>query len=395
VNGDGYSDVIVGAYLFDNTLLNEGQVFVYHGSSGGLLPFPAWTQAGGQASGRHGSSVGTAGDVNMDGYSDVVVGAYMFDLGYTDNGRVCVYRGSPTGVTVSGSECTGAPEDYAHFGCSVGTAGDVNGDGFSDVIVGADLYDNGEVDEGAAWILYFNDGFGRHRVPRQLRADTRGPIAALGMSYLVDQFILSTLGRTPAGRGNVRLQVEVKPFGTPFDGGGLVTGSARNTGVPGSQGSAVALEQLVTGLSANTLYHWRLRVLADSPFFPRSPWFSPPFNGASEADLRLGFPNATAIEDFEVHAPSLSLLEPVRPNPFGSSVELRYTLPARGDVRLVVYDVAGREVAVLKSTVEDQGPHSIVWDGRGARGERLASGVYFVRLTHAGRSEARKIVITR
>jgi hypothetical protein len=393
VNGDGYSDVIVGAYLFNNTLLNEGQVFVYHGSAGGLQA-PSWTQASGQESARYGCSVGTAGDTDADGYSDIVVGAYMYDFTGPDQGRVCVYRGSASGVT-TGAQCTNSNLDYSHFGCSVGTAGDVNGDGFADVVAGADMADNGELDEGTATIFYGNDGRGRPRIPRQLRADTRGPIAALGMSYLVDQFILSALGRTPAGRGNVRLQVEVKPFGAPFNGAGLMAGSAYNTGAPKGGQSAVTLEQLVTALSANTLYHWRLRTLTDSPFFPRSPWFSPSFNGASEADLRAGFPNPTAIEDIDGPPPSPVLLQYVGPNPFGRSVELRYALPERGDVRLAVYDVAGREVAVLKSAVEDLGPHSTTWDGRGARGERLASGVYFVRLTHAGRSDVRKIVIAR
>jgi hypothetical protein len=395
VNNDGFSDVIVGAYLHNSYALNDGSVFVYHGSPGGLQAGAAWTAGGVQESARFGCSVGTAGDVNMDGYSDVVVGAYMYDDSGTDDGRVYIYLGSSAGVTATGAKYTGCGQDYAHFGCSVSTAGDVNGDGFADVIAGADLYDNGETDEGIARIVYGNEGRGRHRVPRQLRPGTLGPIQALGMSGGNDGFVLRTLGRTAGGRGKIRLQCEVKPVYMAFYGTGLLTSPAYDTGAPGAGGSVVTLEQLVTGLETNELYHWRLRVLTDSPFFPRSPWFSPAFNGAWEADVRVGVPDATAIEDFDTPAPGLMLLESVAPNPFGKSVELRYALPERGDVRLAVYDVAGREVAVLRSGVEEPGPHAMSWDGRGGRGEHLASGVYFIRLTHGGRSDVRKIVITR
>jgi hypothetical protein len=46
----------------------------------------------------------------------------------------------------------------AHFGTSVGTAGDVNGDGYADVVVGADLYDNGQNDEGRAFVYHGSPG---------------------------------------------------------------------------------------------------------------------------------------------------------------------------------------------------------------------------------------------
>jgi hypothetical protein len=51
VNGDGYSDVIVGAYrLFDNGQTDEGRAFVYHGSASGLSTTPNWTAESNQAS---------------------------------------------------------------------------------------------------------------------------------------------------------------------------------------------------------------------------------------------------------------------------------------------------------------------------------------------------------
>ena len=75
MNGDGYSDVIVGAQWSGNDLPSEGRAFVYHGSAAGLASTAAWTAEGNAPSANFGYSVGTAGDVNDDGYSDVIVGA--------------------------------------------------------------------------------------------------------------------------------------------------------------------------------------------------------------------------------------------------------------------------------------------------------------------------------
>ncbi len=75
MNGDGFADVIVGAPDYDNGHEDEGRAFVYHGSAIGLSPTPAWTAEAEQVSSNFGGSVASAGDVNGDGYSDVIVGA--------------------------------------------------------------------------------------------------------------------------------------------------------------------------------------------------------------------------------------------------------------------------------------------------------------------------------
>jgi glycosidase len=78
------------------------------------------------------------------------------------------------------------------------------------------------------------------------------------------------------------------------------------------------------------------------------------------------------------------------PNPFNPWTTIAVDLPERQPVRLAVYDVVGREVAVLISAVLDGGRHLIRWNAEGA-----ASGVYFCRLEAGGRALLRKMVLIR
>ena len=151
VNGDGFDDVIVGAPFYANGV---GRVFLYRGSPAGLSDEPVWSPLGDQEGALFGYSVASAGDVNGDGFADVVVGAPFYDDGETDEGRVFVYFGSPSGPSLTPDWTAESDQAGALFGTSVATAGRVNKDRFDDLIVGAPLYDHDEMDEGRAFAYY-------------------------------------------------------------------------------------------------------------------------------------------------------------------------------------------------------------------------------------------------
>jgi PKD repeat protein len=143
VNGDGYPDVAVGNYGSDATALNAGSAFVYFGG-----PFMNSSQdltLRGEpiVSGRFGVSVAGAGDVNGDGFGDIVVGASGVDRAY-------VYYGGPGIDSTPDLILSGAPPEM--FGFSVAGAGDMNGDGFADVIVGAPGVGGGSFSGGRAYV---------------------------------------------------------------------------------------------------------------------------------------------------------------------------------------------------------------------------------------------------
>jgi hypothetical protein len=173
VNGDGYGDVVVGAYLYDNGNTNEGAAFVYHGSATGLGSSPVIRLEVNYTNAHFGISVASAGDVNADGYSDLVIGASGYgEPNFPAEGRAFYYYGSASGVPGTPSTYTDRAQPAANYGNAVAGAGDVNGDGYSDVIIGEFGYDSLVANDsyGRAY-MYFGSALGISNVPSQVLDD--------------------------------------------------------------------------------------------------------------------------------------------------------------------------------------------------------------------------------
>ncbi|GDX81376.1 hypothetical protein LBMAG42_31870 [Deltaproteobacteria bacterium] len=151
VNGDGYDDVIVGGS-------NSNSAWVFHGSASGVGTTAKSTLSG---SGYFGFSVAGAGDVDADGYDDVIVGAF------TDSGKAggaYLYVGSASGVVTTADTSMTGDTAYDYYGWDVAGAGDPNGDGYADVLVAAPGYGGGAgrvyVHDGhEAWVDVDGDGY--------------------------------------------------------------------------------------------------------------------------------------------------------------------------------------------------------------------------------------------
>jgi hypothetical protein len=132
VNGDGYSDVIAGAYDYSSS---TGRAYIYFGGAS-MNNAADVTMTGETAFSNFGNSVSAAGDVNGDGYSDVIAGAFGYS---SSTGRAYIYFGSASMNNTADVILTGEASGI-QFGQSVSNAGDVNGDGYSDIIAGANVY---------------------------------------------------------------------------------------------------------------------------------------------------------------------------------------------------------------------------------------------------------------
>jgi len=154
VNGDGYHDIVVGAQGDDES---AGAVYLFLGGAIGVDPASETklTASDGAASDSFGSSVAAAGDVNGDGYDDLIVGS----PGRGDGGAAYLYLGSAAGL---GSETLLTASDGVlddAFGIAVSGAGDVNGDGYDDVFIGASGVDDSGASAGATY-LYLGSAAG-------------------------------------------------------------------------------------------------------------------------------------------------------------------------------------------------------------------------------------------
>jgi len=159
VNGDGYADVIIGAIGArgaGNLLANSGEAYVVFGKATGignidlanLAVSDGFTLRGGDALDNFGRSVSSAGDINGDGFDDILVGAWNGDgdaNAESNAGEAYVIFGKAGGFAPLEVDSLTPTEGFAIFGGaagdraggSVSAAGDINGDGYDDIIVGA------------------------------------------------------------------------------------------------------------------------------------------------------------------------------------------------------------------------------------------------------------------
>lgn len=271
-------------------------------------------------------------------------------------------------------------------------AGDVNGDGYGDFIVGAPGYTSVG---GRAFVYYGNGSGGLDRVPRHANADG-SPLFLLGKSNDNDDFALIVRVRTSVGRDSIIAQWETGTERGPFSGVPTGQSSATDTGPPVSGEGSSALDTTAVGpLQPHSSYRWQMRLASMHPFFPHSPWFTSPYNSPAEIDLRLGIGQTGVPAAARASGPRLVELDRIRPNPFNPTVSIKYSLSETARVDVDIYDVCGRMVTRLVGGLQTNGPHSVLWDGTDQRGKAAASGVYFVRVASGGVVASKKVTLLR
>ena len=214
VNGDGFADLIVGDP--DGGFSNPGSATVYSGADGSVLHIflgdsgPVFGVNGDDFGDNFGSSVSGAGDVNGDGFDDLIVGAPAVNFNGMDSGNARVLSG------VDGSVLYDFFGDSAGdvFGVSVSGAGDVNGDGFADLIVGASADDNNGANSGSVRVLSGSDG----SVLYTFDGDSANDLFGFSVSGAGDvngdglaDFIVGSRGGTNAGFARVFVSQITEP----------------------------------------------------------------------------------------------------------------------------------------------------------------------------------------
>ena len=148
INGDGLDDILISAPNWNNT---RGRVYLYYGGSNIDPATPDVVFSGEDPNTHLGGYAGTFScDINNDGYQDVLVGA----RGTNDyDGRVYIFHGGPVMNTVADMILEGEAGQKGNFGLTV-TAGDIDNDGFEDILVGAMTYDH---ERGRVYLFWGGD----------------------------------------------------------------------------------------------------------------------------------------------------------------------------------------------------------------------------------------------
>ncbi len=374
INGDGYDDVIVGAWSY---YYGTGRVYIYLGGSP-MDSIADVVLTGENTNNNFGYSVSNAGDVNNDGYDDFIIGAYGYNYG---DGKVYVYFGGSSIDTVADVIITENDyQKYCYFGYSVSTAGDVNGDGYDDVIVGAIKYN---YSTGRAYVYYGGSSMDND-ADLTLEGEERNDYFGYSVSTAgdinndgYDDMIVGALRKNHNDTG----KVYVYYGGGNTSAGMVLTGEGYENYFGRSVSAAGDInkdgyDDFIVGADG----YWangKCYVYTD-PSAPVSV-----DNKLPEIPLRFelfqNYPNpfGEAIPS-ENPTTTISYVVP--------SVETRHAL----SLQLIVYDVLGREVATLVNKKQAPGNYSVQFNA-----ENLPSGIYFYTLSAGGFTVTKKMILLK
>jgi hypothetical protein len=351
---------------------NSGGIYVINGNG---TPVPGWPVfTGGPGTPSQITASPAIADLDRDGANEIVVASER------NGGRVHVLRSD-------GTNFPGWPKDVPALTAQVRTSSpvlaDLDGDTFLDVIfAGSDgrlwaWNRNGGVLAGFPVVFYTEGGEATQSTPSVGDLDGDGQLEIV----LGDE------------KGRVH---GFNHDGTPVAGFPIqLGGEVRSTPIIWDIDNDGLIEVGVVGWDSN-VYIWDLPAEWNPT---RIPW---PFFRHDVANTGYVGSDVLPVAIGEIPGgagalPRLAAVYPARPNPFNPRTTIPFDVPGpgRAAVRLAIYDVEGRVVARLVEAELPAGRHAVEWDGRGAAGERLATGVYFYRMAIGDFVATRKLALVK
>jgi len=364
VNGDGCDDIIVGAYAYNFVEL-DGRVYVYYGGS--LLDSIPDIVLDGHDGEAFGKSVGSGGDLNSDGYEDLVVGADENHEAYWGAGKIYVFFGGDPMDTLP--DCWLHGEGFNHFlgwfGCDI-----MEVDNDHDLMItGTSEYPNGWPghNPGKTYILYGGD-----------------PMDTLPDAWMIGQADTFSLGMWCCSAGDVNGDgFEDAVVGAPHRRNGLGTGYVWLGGMP----MDTIVDAYLCGGFAPQQIGWEVASAGDVNGDSYDDVIFSNYAGADPAVWICKY-TGTAVTERMTYSIAPAAKFTIYPNPFSRQLTIGFekVLTAYSIVPSIhFYDVTGREVmSYVVADNTDNNQRNIIVDTR-----NLPTGVYFVdvqagemRITH-------------
>ena len=454
LDGDGVVDLAAGAFRDDDGGVDRGAAWILFLNANGTVKSHQKISAtqGGFAGPLHdgdgwGQTVASV-DVACTATRLLAVGATQDDDGGTDRGAVWLLHIDSDGTVSSHSKIsstqggfTGDLDDEDFFGLGLAPLGDFDGDGSSDIAVGARLDDDGFWNRGAVWLLFLDEcsvatqsiDFGTVAVGNT--SDETFTIENLACSPMVgnvdeacEGFEIVSGGGPFSLDGGETIDVTVRfaptvvgDFECAIETGAASCGSVTLTG-HGDGPVPVAFTHFDATTSGRAI-ELRWEVWSDEAFSGFRIYRAEGQGELERYGDALLAPNTTSYRDDNVtpgatyrfavaaldvdgheffsqtesaRVASVDLaLNPNHPNPFNPQTTISYTLPRDMPVALAIFDVEGKLVKTLHAGTGRAGYNEIEWDGTDANGETVSSGVYLYRLQADKRTLTRKMVLLK
>ncbi len=401
-DGDGRGDLLIGAERENpgSTPGDAGRAYLFSGATGAMLfefasPNP-------ETQGFFGFSVSGVPDTDGDGRGDLLIGAVFEDPSGSppNSGRAYLFSGA-TGALLSVYVSPNEAAD-GRFGFTVSGVPDTNGDGRGDVLAGAYFEDPGSAPENSGRAYLFAGGV----LPAVIGIAATPQAPPVNIPANGGDFTFTvTLNNATSRRQAVDAWAVARlPNGATF---GPVIGPVRVRLSSGVTAGPVTLQQSVPAQAPVGEYffvvqtgQFPLAAAADSfavektletPVRPApgdyvAAWRTVEVTDGSPVLAAETVPVAKAEQTRTEAQAALGAY----PNPFRHQTALRFATREAGPVRLAVYDVTGREVAVLVDGVVEAGTHEAAFVAEG-----LASGVYVYRLTAGQQTQTGRLTLVK
>ncbi|MCI0330290.1 MAG: FG-GAP-like repeat-containing protein [candidate division Zixibacteria bacterium] len=431
LDGDSKSDLIVGApYTSPNAKFQAGSVFILSGSNGSTM-----LQKDGAAQLDYfGTSVAGAGDVNNDGKTDFMVGATGTDVGGHPNaGSVFVYSGTD-GSPLFRKDGSSMSE---FFGTSVAGTGDVDGDGYADFVIGTPYAEDPDsaqsFNSGAAFVYSGRDGSLLFNFQSDKEDDNLGySVSGAGdvngdgrSDFVVGVPHINNIGPSDVGRAIIYSGGDGSAlwilhgdavgdyFGTSVAGTGDVDGDGKGDVAVGAFGAEnggqfqAGAAFVFSGADGALLFRLNGARAYDRMGVPVAG--AGDVNADGYADFIISAPQAdtgrgqvfvyglvpTDAPDEIANRPARFELAQNYPNPFNPATTIRYRLPRQERVALEIFNLLGERVNLLADGLQAAGEYAFSWNGTDKKGKTLPSGIYFYRLRGRDFSETKKMLLLK